>query len=263
MVATSDELVNQIKNAVSGDIIVLKSGTFKVSESIVIDKEITITSSNSKKKSKIEFTAAETAFEMHPKGNLILKDVVLSGNKSQNAFTTLDKNMSKAYNLHIENTEITNFKNVLEVSKGSFSDNVVVTNSLITNCENGFLLNKETNDGGDYNAEFVTFTNSKFDGIQGVVLDYYRGGYDESTIGGNLKLEGNIFTNCGKDQAEHILIKNRGIVFVTIANNTFKDNAVKTIAVLWGEKGQEPINNKITNSGKIEIVQNLEMKLMY
>lgn len=263
MVATSDELVNQIKKAVSGDIIVLKSGTFKVSESIVIDKEITITSSNSKKKSKIEFTASKTAFEVHPKGNLILKDVVISGNKSQNAFTTLDKNMSKAYNLHIENTEITNFKNVLEVSKGSFSDNVVVTNSLITNCENGFLLNKETNDGGDYNAEFVTFTNSKFDGIQGVVLDYYRGGYDESTIGGNLKIGGNIFTNCGKNQAEHILIKNRGIVFVTIANNIFKDNAVKTIAVLWGEKGQEPANNKITNSGKIEIVQNLEMKLMY
>jgi len=139
----------------------------------------------------------------------------------------------------------------------------LVNNSVIKDCENGFLLNKETNDGGDYNAEFVTFTNTKFDNIQGLVLDYYRGGYDESTIGGNLKLQRNTFTNCGKAQPEHILIKNRGIVFVEISNNTFTNNPVKTIAVLWGEKDQAPLNNTIANSGKFEIVQNLEMKLMY
>jgi poly(beta-D-mannuronate) lyase len=262
-VSSSAELVNQLKKAVSGTIIVMKSGTFKVNEALLIDKEITITSSDAKNRSKLVFTSAKTAFEMLPKGNLILKDIILMGNKSQNAFTTLDKNMSKAYDLRIENTEISNFKNVLEVSKGSFSDTILVKNSVIKDCENGFLLNKETNDGGDYNAEFVTFINSKFDNIQGLVLDYYRGGYDESTIGGNLKLQGNTFTNCGKLQPEHILIKNRGIVFVEISNNTFTNNPVKTIAVLWGEKGQEPLNNTITNSGKFEIVQNLEMKLMY
>lgn len=94
-------------------------------------------------------------------------------------------------------------------------------------------------------------------------MDYYRGGYDESTIGGNLKIEGSTFTNCGKAQAEHILIKNRGIIYVTIENNIFKNNPVKTIAVLWGEKGQKPGKNNIVNSGEFKVVQNLEMKLMY
>ena len=125
------------------------------------------------------------------------------------------------------------------------------------------MLNKEKNDGGDYNSEFVTITNTTFDNIGEVVLDYYRGGYDESTIGGNLTLKNNTFTNSGKAEKDQILIKNRGIVNVEFANNTFKNNPVKVIAILWGEKGQEPGENTIENSGKIEVVQNLEMKLMY
>jgi len=262
-VSTAGDLAKQLEKANLGDIILLKSGTYHLKSPLPVKKEITIASINAKNKAKLVFSSEKTAFEMQPKGHLILKDIILTGNRTQNAFTTLDKLMSKAYDISIENSEISNFKNVLEVSKGSFADNISLVNSKISNCENGFMLNKEKNDGGDYNAEFVTFTNSKFDNISGVILDYYRGGYDESTIGGNLRMEGNIITNSGKAQPENILIKNRGIVNVTITNNVFRNNPVKTIAVLWGEKGQAPEKNTIENSGKFQVVQNLEMKLMY
>jgi len=262
-VSTSEELIKTLKEANSGDVISLKNGIYNLSSSLAIDKEIIITSSDKTNKSELVFTSEKTAFVMLPKGNLKVKDVILSGNKAQNAFTTLDKNMSKAYDLFIENVEIKDFKSVLEVSKGSFADTVSVANSIIKNCERGIMLNKETNDGGDYNAEFVTIANTTFDNINEVVLNYYRGGYDESTIGGNLKLENNTFTNSGKAEKDHILIKNRGIVNVMFANNTFQNNPVKLIAILWGEKGQEPGENTIINSGKIEVVQNLKLKLMY
>ncbi|WHF51472.1 chondroitinase-B domain-containing protein [Chryseobacterium gotjawalense] len=262
-VSTAGELAKRLEKASSGDIILLRSGTYHLKSSLPVNKQITIASINSKNKAKLVFTSEKTAFEMQPKGHLILKEIILTGNKTQNAFTTLDKLMSKAYDISIENSEISNFKSVLEVSKGSFADNISLVNSKISNCENGFMLNKEKNDGGDYNAEFVTFTNSKFDHISGVILDYYRGGYDESTIGGNIKMEGNTITNSGKAQPENILIKNRGIVNVSITNNVFKNNPVKTIAVLWGEKGQTPGKNTIEDSGEFKVVQNLEMKLMY
>lgn len=262
-VSTSEELINTLKKANSGDIIALKPGTYNVSSSLPIDKEITITSNDKNNKAELAFSSEKTAFEMFPKGNLKLKDIVLSGNKSQNTFTTLDKNMSKAYDLFMDHVEIKDFKSVLEVSKGSFADTVSVANSSIKNCERGFMLNKETNDGGDYNCEFVTIANSTFDNIQEVVLDYYRGGYDESTIGGNLTLKNNTVTNCGKAEKDHILIKNRGIVNVEFNNNIFKNNPVKRIAILWGAKGQKPVDNTIENSGKIEVVQNLKLKLMY
>ena len=262
-VSSVKELQKQLAKVNSGSTILLKKGTYKLNTTLAINKEITIASSDKNNKATLIFTASKTAFELQPKANLTVKNLIITGNKSQNAFTTLDKLMSKAYDLTIENSEISNFANVLEVSKGSFADTISVINSNISNCANGFLLNKETNDGGDYNAEFVTFINSKFTAIQGSVLDYYRGGYDESTIGGNLKIEGNTFKDCGKMQPENILIKNKGIVYVTIANNTFENNPVKIIAVLWGAKGQAPGNNTIVNSGKFEVVQNLELKLMY
>ncbi|MCB0450583.1 MAG: DUF4957 domain-containing protein [Confluentibacter sp.] len=262
-VSTSEALVNALKDANSGDVISLKKGKYTVNSNLKIDKDLSIVSKDKNNKPELIFTSEKTAFEMHPKGNLKLKNIVLTGNKSQNTFTTLDKNMSKAYNLFIDHVEIKNFKSVLEVSKGSFADSVLVTNSLIKNCDRGFMLNKEKNDGGDYNAEFVTITNTTFDTIQEVVLDYYRGGYDESTIGGNLLLKNNTITNSGKAEKDQMLIKNRGIVNVAFANNTFKNNPVKVIAILWGEKGQEPGENTISNSGKIEVVQNLELKLMY
>ncbi|AJR04354.1 chondroitinase-B domain-containing protein [Siansivirga zeaxanthinifaciens] len=262
-VSTTEELKNNLKQASSGDTVSLKPGVYNISSSLVINKEINLVSIDKNNKSELIFKSENTAFEMHPKAKLKLKDVILSGNKNQNTFTTLNKNMSKAYDLFIDNVEIKDFKTVLKVSKGSFADSIFVANSIIKNCERGFMLNKETNDGGDYNAEFVIIKNSTFDAINEVVLDFYRGGYDESTIGGNLLLENNSITHSGTGEKDQILIKNRGIVNVEFSGNTFKNNPVKLIAILWGEKGQEPGVNTIENSGKIEVVKNLKLKLMY
>ncbi|MCF7560627.1 DUF4957 domain-containing protein [Sabulilitoribacter multivorans] len=262
-VSSNAELVEGLNAANSGDILVVKSGSYTVDSSLKINKRITITSEDKNNKAELVFTSENTAFEMNPKGNLIIEDIILKGNKTQDAFATLDKNMTKAYNLWIKNSELSDFKSVLRVSKGSFADTVSVANSTIKNCVRGIMLNKETNDGGDYNCEFVNITNSTFENIQEVVLDFYRGGYDESTIGGHLTFQNNHVSNSGGNSDEAILIKNRGIVNVDFSNNTFKNNPVKLIAVLWGAKGQKPVNNTTINSGKIEVVQNLKLKLMY
>ncbi|MBO1256379.1 DUF4957 domain-containing protein [Alteromonas sp. 5E99-2] len=262
-VNTSKDLANAIKDAKSGDEIILASATYVVKQPLAINKEVHIRSADKNDKSTIHFNSKHTGFSLQPKGYLYLDNVILKGNNKQNAFTTLDKNMSKAYNLSIRNSEIYNFINVLEVSKGSFSDSILVIDSIIENTKNGFILNKETKDKGDYNVEFLTVKNTEFDHIDGVILDYHRGGYDESTIGGNLVFENNTVTHSGGDQKEKILIKNRGIVNVSLKNNTFTDNPVKLIAVLWGAKGQKPDNNTITQSGEIKVVDNLKLKLVY
>ena len=171
--------------------------------------------------------------------------------------------MSKAYNLFIKDSEIHDFKAVLEVSKGSFADTIMVVNSTIKNCEQGFLLNKEKNDGGDYNAEFVIIKNTIFNGISGTILDYYRGGYDESTIGGFLTIKNNKFTTCGKAEKTGILIKTKGIINVNIVENTFINNPIKLIAVLWGEKNNHHKNNILKNSGKIKVEEQQKLKILY
>lgn len=263
--STNKEIVDGLKKANDGDVIVLTSLKYMIAESLEIDKQITIKSKNLNHKAEIIYSgAADTpAFRLHPKGNLNLEGIVLSGNKAQNAFATLDKEMAKAYNLWIKNAQISDFKSVLKVSKGSFADTISIANTVIKNCLNGIQLAEENDDKGDYNAEFVYIINSEFENVQSEVLNYYRGGYDESTIGGNLVIENNKFTNCGKKDKNGVLLQTIGIVNVELKENTFTNNPVKLIAILWGEKGQQPIDNIIINSGKIEIQQNLIQKMMY
>jgi len=261
-VTTAEALSEAIKKAKPTDIISLKSGSYSISEMIPINKAITITS-EANEKVTLEFTTDSVAFQMLPKGKLRLNNISLKGNGQQDAFRTLNHNMSQAYDLFIDSSEISGFKSVLEVSKGSFADTISVANSSFKDCKNGIKLNKETNDGGDYNAEFLLVKNSNFNNISNDVINYYRGGYDESTIGGNFVFTGNTVTNCGKNDSDQILINNRGIVNVDFSNNNFSNNPTKYTAILWGEKGQEPVNNTLKNSGEIKVVQNLELKLMY
>ena len=147
--------------------------------------------------------------------------------------------------------------------KESFSDEITFLSTSFKNCNNGIELSQETNDKGDYNVEFLTFDNCSFENISRNVIDYYRGGYDESTIGGNLSVTNCSFTNSGGAEENNILLNHRGIINVNISKNTFKNNPVKVVSVLWGAKNNTHSENKITNSGEIKVVENLKLKLMY
>jgi poly(beta-D-mannuronate) lyase len=264
-VKSAKELVLALADNVSGSTIELRKGVYKLDASLIIDKNITIRSKDANNKAIIVYKGKVNtpAFLMVPKGNLTLSNVFLKGGKTQNAFATKEKDMSSAYNLKVDNTEISDFDYVVRAYKDAFADTISVANSYIKNCKRGLSLAAENDDLGEYNAEFVYITNSKFDGIEKAVLDYYRGGYDESTIGGNLVFDNNTVTNSGKFEESGLLIKNRGIVNLSIANNAFKSNAVKVIAVLWGEKDQKPVDNTIKDSGEFKIEQNLKQKMMY
>jgi poly(beta-D-mannuronate) lyase len=261
-VANAKELVNSVAKANHGDVILLTAKTYKLNQSIEIHKKITLKSTNN---TEIRYTgkADSPLFLLLPKANLELEGVHLKGTKEQMAFATLEKNMSVAFNLIIKNTNIDSFKSVLKTYKGSFADTIAISNSTIKNCLNGLELASETDDKGDYNAEFVYVMNSTFENVQKNVIDYYRGGYDESTIGGNLTVYHNKFENCGALDSSKTLIKNWGIVQVIIEKNTFTNNPVDFVVILWGEKGQKPVDNKLINSGEIKVEQNLKQKLMY
>ena len=187
----------------------------------------------------------------------------LKGNGSQQAFASLKENMSNHFGLTVIGSEINNFNYALKVYKQTFAEEITFSKTSIVNCENGLELSEETNDRGDYNTEYLTIKDCKFNNVSANVIDYYRGGYDESTIGGNLLVTNSTFENCGAKEENGILLNTRGIVNVAIENNTFKNNKVKLVALLWGAKNNTHANNEIQNSGTILVEENLKMKLMY
>jgi len=261
-VSSASELIAKLSEAENGDIITLNDGSYQISKPLVINKKITI---ESKAKAEIFYNGAANtpAFELHPYGKLSVKNIKLKGNASNYAFASLKENMFNHFGLEVTDSEISNFNYALKVYKQSFSEAITFTNTSISNCENGIELSEETNDRGDYNTEYLTIDGCNFNHVKQNVVDYYRGGYDESTIGGNLLITNSTFTNCGAKEKNKRLLNHNGIVNVNINNNTFTNNKVKFVSILWGAKNNVASENTLSNSGQLKTEENLVMTLMY
>lgn len=264
-VNSTDQLVAVLETALDGDIIALEAGNYEITTSLKINKKLTIQSAGAENKATVLYTgeAGSPAFEMNPKGELNLKHINLKGNKAQYAFASLKSNMSSLYNLTIENCEISDFDFILKAYKHSFAEYINLSSTTFKNSKNGLEFAAETDDKGDYNAENITIKDCRFEGIDKNVINYYRGGYDESTVGGNLLVTNSTFTNCGVKEENGVLINTYGILNVDISNNTFSNNPIKLVALLWGAKNNKHAGNEIVNSGKITVEENLRLKLMY
>ncbi len=261
-VTNTEELVVKLKAAESGDVLKLKEGSYAIAQPLIINKTITIESEGDV---EILYNGEKEtpAFQLHPYGKLTLNKIKLKGTDTQYAFASLKNNMSNHFGLEVLNSEISNFNYALKVYKQSFSEEITFKNTSILNCENGIELSEETNDRGDYNTEYLTIDNCTFNNVKQNVVDYYRGGYDESTIGGNLLVTNSTFINCGANEKNKILLNHRGIVNVNISKNTFKNNKVQFVSILWGAKNNIESGNSLMSSGKIKTEENLVMKLMY
>ncbi len=260
---TEGDLTKKIEHANPGDIIELTGRLYTINNSLKIDKDITIRSKDSVNKVTLIFSeiSDSLAFEMHSNANLKLENLILKGHNNTIAFSPLKENMASAYKISADNCKLENFDYVLKATKGSFADSILFKNSTISNCENGIVLASE--ERGDYNAEMVNFERCEFINVHNNVINFYRGGYDESTIGGVLSVVNSTFSDCGKREKETILLKTRGIINVEITNNTFKNNAPKFAAVLWGEKNNHHANNILVNSGEIKVEEQQKLKILY
>ena len=263
-VTSAEELQTKINGASNGDVISLIKGVYNIDKSVVINKRLTIQSEPDAKAQLIFSGASNTPlFSLQPKGKLTINNIVLKGNISNYAFASLKQNMSNHFGLAVSNSEISNFNYVLKAYKESFAERITFENTTISNCENGIELSEEKNDKGDYNTEYLTINNCNFNTIKANVIDYYRGGYDESTIGGNLLLTNNTFINCGAKEKNKRLLNHNGIVNVNITKNTFKNNPVQFVSILWGAKNNLESDNNLMNSGQIKTEENLVMTMMY
>ncbi len=260
--ASRENLIESIEQAKPGDIIELTDVSYQLDQSIQVDKPITLRSAEGNR-AKIVYTGdnGTPAFRMNPKGSLNVNNISLNGSADQLAFAPLDIDMSSAYKLFLDDCIVDGFDYVLRASKGSFADSVKILNSTIQNCQNGIVL--AADERGNYNAEMVTISGSTFQNIGQNVIHFYRGGYDESTIGGVLTLMDNTFTNCGRQEQSGILLKTRGIINVDLNGNTFKNNPVQSVAVLWGAKNNKHSDNVLINSGKIVVQEQQKLELLY
>jgi len=228
--AEEGSLISAIEAAEPGDIISLSPGDYVVRKFLKIDKPLTFDGAG-----EVNISFERTAlFEILNGGSLQIEGLNISGKSAPDTagnavIRTSPYSMLENYRLEIKNSNFTKLDvnhsfNVISVSKGTFADNILINNSRFEDVTGAILrLAKESDDYGIYNAEYLTIENSEFENVQGPIVDYYRGGTDESTFGPHFNMTNSSLTNVGsgkRNQTESS-IHLHGVQVTNISNNTF------------------------------------------
>ena len=203
-------LYEAVVNSNPGDIIELAAaGEYLQTKAIDITHPLTFRAGSAHAEKPVVKTEKKSLFNVENGGALELKGLELNGRSSPDGpgnsmIRTSKYSMNRNYKLIIEDCDfldldINHSFDAIRVFKETFADSIVVRNSRFKNITGSVMaLDKETDDIGIYNAEYVILENSLFSNIQGVVLNLYRGGGDESTFGPYLNID-----HCVIDQVGH------------------------------------------------------------
>ncbi len=199
-----------------------------------LDKPFIITNTvqfigDKKKNIFINSSNMQSVFIISGKGsNLSLQDMNISGSgvKATHFISNDSSGGSYHYKLNINNCLLTDFnkangcQNLVYAYKYMVADSFIISNNnfLNNNC-NGIMMVEEKDDKGYYNVEKIIIRHNNFTGQNGSLIDIYRGGNDESTLGPDLVFSHNMITNCNTDS--NPLITLTGVQQSAIFSNQF------------------------------------------
>ena len=250
-------LFDAVSAAGPGDTLVLRRGDYVVSKFLKVDKPLTI-----KGKGKVRVSYERSAlFEILNGGSLQLSGLNISGkdapdNAGNSVIRTSPYSMLENYRLEISNTNFTDIDinhsfNVVSAAKGTFADNIVIENSNFEDVTGAIIkLDKESDDYGIYNAEYLTIVKSDFENVQGALVDFYRGGTDESTFGPHFALTKSTISNMGggKRNKSKASVHLHGVQVTQISDNKFEDSKPFLVNHTVGEPKTRITDNKFINT---------------
>jgi poly(beta-D-mannuronate) lyase len=256
---TADEIYKELERN-EAVIIQLTGKEYRLNKPFVISKNVQL---NSDKKNSIKFETENilSVFILSGKGNLTLNNIIIDGkNVKATRFISSDSNgYSDHYDLTINNCSFQNFsnkngcQNIFYAFKYMIADSITIhKNSFLNNNCNFFSMNQEKEDKGYYNAEKIFIGHNSFNSQTGTLLNIYRGGTDESTLGPNLTFSHNRLLNCNGDAP---LILLTGVQSSNIFSNNFSNCNPSSTLIFYKDIVRARHNlerNTLSNSGKIE-----------
>ena len=229
-----DTLTAAAQSASHGDVISLTPGDYPVSKIMVLDRPLTIRAESGSATILFERTAL---FELAEGGNLKLQGVTISGRSapdfSGNAvIRTSRRSMLQNYMLIVEDATVQDLDvnhsfNFFMPAKHTFADSIHISGSSFRNITGSVLaLNRENDDLGIYNGEYISIIDTGFENIEGTVVDIYRGGTDESTFGPHVELRNSSLESVGRGQRNktQASVRLHGVQDMEISNNIFVDS---------------------------------------
>lgn len=259
-------IYDAVMNAEPGDVLVLANGEYDVDRKITVNKPISVKAAN-KGKVDINFQGS-TLFEIHNGGSLALEGLNISGvdapDYSGNAMIRTAKwGMYKNYRLSlksltVKDLDINHSFHVFDSGARAFADYIDISDSLFVNITGDILrLNKELDDLGIYNAEYVRLNNNRFEKVQGAIAKVYRGGSDESTFGPHVILKNNKIGDVGngKRNKEKASLMLHGVQVALLDDNHFAASAPVVVEHTVGEPKTKILNNVFEKTGEPKVTE--------
>lgn len=258
-------LFDAIKNTEPGDVIELtEQGPYVLTKTLSIVHPLTIKAA--KTVEPLVLWEKKSLFQIENGGSLTLDGIRFDGAEApdrtgNSVITTSKYSMNKNYKLHINNCDFVNLDvnhsyDAIRVYKNTFADTISITNSKFKAISGNVLaLDKEIDDIGIYNAEYVIVKNNAFTEIGGAALRLHRGGKDESTFGPFLEMEHNVLDNVGHDKRNKYgaAVSLYGVQVTDIKNNIFDASLGVKMHLVVGEPIVEVINNNFYPSQGVEV----------
>ena len=242
-----DALFQALQHAGAGDIIALAPGDYTLRKTLLVNRPVTIRSRDAENRANISFERTALA-EIADGGSLKLSGLNISGKSApdvagNSVVRTSRYSMLNNFVLQVENSTVADLDtnhsfNFFSAAKHTFADRISIVDSDFRNVTGHVLyLNREDEDLGIYNAEYVLVKKSSFQNIAGTLADIYRGGTDESTFGPHFELAASTLENVGKGKRNksgasvHLL----GVQATNIHGNTFRASQPMRIVETVGE----------------------------
>jgi poly(beta-D-mannuronate) lyase len=206
----------------------LTSSEYTLDKPFAVQNSVSFTSSA---KMPISFRTAQmpAVFIVMGNGNLQLKGLSINGDgiKATSLIASDNAGSSNHYSVALNGCTINNLggecRALFYAHKSMVADSIVVRNSSFTgNSIDYIVMKEETDDKGYYNAEKIVLNNNAFTRSNGSLLNIYRGGNDESTLGPQLWVTANRFLNCSTT-GNAPFIQLTGVQKTRFINNSFKD----------------------------------------
>ena len=235
-----------VEQAQAGDIIELAAGTHLAEQVLVVDKPLSFRAA-SDAIARIEFERT-ALFEIADGGSLKISGLEISGASSMDVagntvIRTSRYSMLNNYVLQVDNVVVSDLNtnhsfNFFSLAKHTFADRITISGSEFRNITGHVLfMNKEPEDLGIYNGEYISIVDSTFVNIEGTVADIYRGGTDESTFGPHFEFRGSTVDTVGhgKRNKSAAAIALHGVQATDITDNHFVNSKPIRVAETVGE----------------------------
>ncbi|WP_211051201.1 polysaccharide lyase 6 family protein [Parasphingorhabdus halotolerans] len=258
-----DSLTEAFVAAKNGDTLSLASGHYIVNRVMALDKAITLQGPAKQTGASIVSIsfARPNLFEIKEGGNLKLSNLKIIGDLAPDSvgnsvIRTTSYPIQSNFEIRLEDVTVTNLSvnksfNVISLGKSSMADRVTIKDSIFDKISGSIIqAAAETEDYGQYNADYVDISDTTFRNIDSAIANIYRGGRDESTFGPHFTMRDSTVENVGKsaNNSSGASIVLHGVQYNDITDNRFIDSAPLKIIQTVGTPETKVADNKFENT---------------